>query len=197
MSTKDAPADVQVVRVKRKIVKVTVEGIAPLLVNAVPEHLLEDIWRKQHGLPPIEREVSPEDEYESSIYRLSNGEPCFPSRGFKKGMVRAGKYVDGVAMIDVSVAVHVLGDMCPLRAEFAPYRDKERNIRNQLVPVIYPRADEWEADLTVLYVTKIFSEDGVINLLYNAGLLAGVGRRRPELGGQFGMYDIKEVQVTQ
>jgi len=189
--------EMKVYKLKKEPVKVTVVGVSPLLCNKIPPHTLEDILFKTCGLPiPDRPKPTMEQLYEWSLYRHPDPDTefGFPARAFKSAMVRTCKIVDGVTMKDAESAFHVLSDTLPLRGTPERFDTHERNYKKQIIAVTYALFPKgWEIDLTILHTLKVINRDSVINLLFNAGSWAGIGRRRPELGGTNGTFEIKSI----
>lgn len=192
---------IEIRQFKRETVKATVVGTTDLLTHNIPPHVIESIRRKNEGLPEIQMERTSADQlYEWAIYRHPDPdiEYGFPARALKEAMVRVAKPIKGLAMKDMRSALHVLGgDRLPLRiSKPSRYDCHERNPKSKsIIPVTYACFKAgWEIDLTVLFHTIMISRESVINLLHNSGMWSGIGRRRPELGGTNGMFEIKSVK---
>lgn len=190
---------IKIVPFKREVIRCTVSGLSPLLTQPIPDPVIENIRRKACGLPTIPVKPTYEQLYEWCLYPHPDPdiEYGFPAYAFKQAMVRAAKPSPDVAMVDIKPAIHVLGDMAPLRGEHSRFDSHERNRNGQVVAVTYALWENWEADLKILHIVNAVSRENVINLLGNAGIWSGIGRRRPQAGGTNGMFEIMNVEVEE
>lgn len=170
----------------RAVMSATVIGTSPLLCDnpqtaGDPQHETEDPLLDHAYLRGV-------DETGQLLYG-------FPSIAFKKAMKRAAAtHLHGITGTQVSGTVFVLGILSPLRGEPELYRTKARNPEGQLVDAAYALFDTgWEIDLKIQYVRTPktpWTREGMVNLLFNAGQLCGVGIGRPEKDGSFGMFTV-------
>lgn len=59
---------------------------------------------------------------------------------------------------------------------------------------IFPRIDEWEADVTFHVLADEITEDVFEEHIRQAGAFVGIGRFRPENGGFYGRYEVKKIK---
>jgi hypothetical protein len=182
----------QVKVIKRRVIRLTVEGDTDLLTNRVPDHVLDEI----HGRPVDQPdETTYEDRFEQSIYFRPDGSYGFPARAFKSAMVKLAEQhlSNKIPGTKVKGTVFVLGNLVPLyNAEPERFDTEERNRSGQLIAVTYARFPAgWRCDLVVQYIptqTMPWNHNHITNMIYNAGQLIGVGRRRPQCGGLNGTF---------
>jgi hypothetical protein len=176
--------------VERHIVRVRVIGETPLLTNRFNPGVLNN--------PPDEVE----DEFLESLYlRPNDGGYGFPAMAFKRAMIRTAmthlKSLDGT---QIKGTIFSLGDLVPLTgSEPERYDTHESTPQKKKVKVVYGRFWPWECDLVIQYVRTSetpWSKTDVLSLLYNAGQLAGVGRRRPEGGGSNGIFTVGDAEFV-
>lgn len=168
-----------------------VEGITPLLCDALSEKSKDAIEREAQNKPgaPKNAPRDPEQEWRDCLYHMDNGKYGFPAMGFKKAMVTAAKVnMQGAAM---QRAFNVVGHLFEIRgSEPEKHTDFVRN--NKARPVKYRAAfAKWEITVQLVYDAQVVSIDQLVNLLNRAGFGVGVGSWRPEKGGQNGMFKIK------
>ena len=53
---------------------------------------------------------------------------------------------------------------------------------------------DWEADIPVKYNSNAWSIEQLINVFNVAGFASGVGEWRPQKNGNFGMFQVTQVQ---
>ena len=84
----------------------------------------------------------------------------------------------------------IMGDILPI--------DGDHQMREDIVRLGGRTADlryraefpEWKITLTIRHNPRIISQEGIINLLENAGFGVGIGDWRPEKSGSHGMFQV-------
>lgn len=193
-SLADSKAEtVSVPAVNKKIMKLTVEGISPLMTNN-PESMLNALESSQTGAAKAKR--APKDPklcYENAFYRLSDGRPGIPASAFKKAAVAAGRFLDDFKMTEIRGAFHVVpeeGDLLVISGK--PVMDRRKvGVQGKADLRYRPRFDEWECSFNVIYNSNFITPAQIANLFENAGFGVGVCEWRPEKNGSFGMFKLK------
>lgn len=198
------PTKVEPIRIKVpivKLLKVTVVGTTPLVTHAWGKKMgaLEEAQAaKDSGTAPTrQRKVrDPEAECRDAMYWIGS-KPAIPAVAFKRAMVGACRYVEGLDMVYARGLFFVLGELLPIKAKWKMRKDAVR------VPPKTGSADiryrpefatGWEVELVIQYNANLLSEQQLLNLLALSGLHQGVGEMRPsarEKDFTFGMYTIK------
>lgn len=187
----------------RRILKVDVEGVSPLLMNrfydekrAELEERYEQGGRtKTKDTRRMARDVP--EEIEKKLHKFSDGAVGFPASGFLKGMVEVAVYFDGMNKKRVMGAVRVIGsekNLVPI-----DYKDTTVNITwgrqsgiNRAPHTIYrPEFREWSCTLEISYDESLISPEEIVNLLNVAGEHMGIGDWRPQNMGSYGIYRVK------
>lgn len=207
--------DVSKLMVKPKTLKLTIIGTSPLIVHNFGAKAIKMILDKQIGAAkPARAKKVPFDDFKESLYilndkkvsklpKLESGDSwkfmpeCFgfPASGFKKAMVAACGFVDGVPKSKIRGLVHIHGNWLPIRykklvmrqdtVRVGPFGRKVADVRFR------GEFQDWEIDLTVSYNENVLKADVIAMLLNNAGFSIGIGEWRPEKDGSFGTFAIK------
>jgi len=179
-------------------ITLTVKGMTPLIVHKFGDKSRKQMEDKQQGKAQHKKEAKdPQAEFRSSLYVINEkkGIYGFPASGFKKAMVSACRYAEGVTMTKALGAFHVLGDLLPIKGA-------KPEMRTDVVRVgkfgaktsdIRYRGEfkNWSIDVEILYNARVVNKQTLAHLLHLAGFSVGIGEWRPEKGGQFGMFELK------
>lgn len=186
-------------RIERGRITVTVEGTAGLIVRRWSEKAKEMMLATmQQAKTRTKREPrNPEADFESSMYRFSDGGHGFPAVAFKAAMVDSARLFDGVKMTELRPALHVLGEgpdqLVRLILNHDP-RMREDSVRVGMGSAdLRYRAEysPWSADLVINFVPRLLSAESVIAIVDAAGL-GGVGEWRPSKAktGIYGTFQV-------
>jgi len=173
-----------------------VVGISPLIVHKWSAKAKREILEKQMKKAKTGKEAKkPEQDYEDSMYRMSNGGGCgFPAIGFKLSAVNACRLVDGFPMTSARQMFFVLADEGDLVKIYGEPRMREDMVRvGRGVADIRYRAEfpEWSAKLRIDFDARVISAEQIANLFALAGHSVGIGEWRPEKDGDFGRFRIE------
>ena len=188
---------IEVRRVEMEIVNIPIWGVTSLISHNWSDEAIEDMERKQMGLPPIIRgPKNPEQQYRDCLYVIDEKEKRygFPSDGIKKAMVQAGGRLANAIMTKLRTNFFVLGDLTEIISKNGPSMRRDMVRLGGKTADIRYRAEfkEWRMIVGIKYFNKIISQSKIVNLLYNAGLGLGLGDWRPERGGTHGMWRMTE-----
>jgi hypothetical protein len=188
-------AELQTIKVERVTVKI--KGLSPLIMHRWSEKARREMLDKQMKKTVKKEAKSPEEQYESSVYRMDDGEIGFPADAFKKAMIRGAKQI-GMVMTDARTSFFVHGTYCSKDDRELVAINGEVRPREDMVRLNGATADirfrgqvaSWSADLNISYNSSITSFDQIVNMLHAAGYGVGVGEWRPEKDGTFGRFEV-------
>lgn len=171
-------------------IAIRVVGVTELICHKWSEKAIRMMLDKQTGKATAGREhKNPQQDYEDSLYKLSDGTYGFPTIAFKSAAVEActslGKTITKVM---ARQAFHVDGEF--VRIEGTPrMRQDMVRVGNEVADIRFRGGfEKWSAVLNVMYNARVLSAEQVINLFNLAGFAVGVGEWRPERNGQFGRF---------
>jgi hypothetical protein len=207
--------DASQLMVKPAVMTVKVVGLTPLLVHNFGAKAIRMILDKQTGKAKAGPRAlkDPFEDFKESLYlidakrvpkkRLEPGQHWpfvkdtfgFPASGFKKAMVSACSFVEGIPKTWVRGLVHIHGDLLPITYEklvmrqdtvrVGPFGKKSADIRFR------GEFHSWSVELRISYNRAAVSPEQIGMLINNAGFSVGVGEWRPEKDGSSGTFAIE------
>lgn len=206
--------DVSKLMVEPKVMELTITGLTPLLVHNFGAKAIKQILDKQTGeAKTIKAKKDPFADFVESLYiinekrvpktRLAPGDSWkyipdtfgFPASAFKKAMVAACSFVDGIPKTWVRGLIHVHGDNLPIvydklvmqqdTVRVGPFGRKVADIRFRGC------FHDWSIKLRISYNANAIKAPQIAMLLNNAGFSVGIGEWRPEKDGSYGTFAIK------
>lgn len=194
-------------KVAKETLFVPITGTAPLIMSKFSEKAKRKMLDAQQGRKHLKELRNPEDEYERSMYRYSDGGYGFPATGFKLATVSAARfYGKDVSMKGLLQFMFFTGEFSDVEGQQLVRIDGEPKMREDMVRLSGPsrsadlryRAEfrDWSARLEVTYVTSSLSRESVLSLIDAGGMGVGVGEWRPERKGDFGTYTIDETRTV-
>jgi len=179
------------------VVKVTVEGLTPLVMNAWDEETaqeIEDIHGGKGGSKRAKRRpLDPQEEFERARYRDKDGNDLIKAAAFKEAMVSAIRNIDGLSMVGTRPVFWVDGNFLTIKAEEPEMvRDRVRynNGRGATGNAYRPYYWPWEVNLKVTFRPSKITTEQLLYVLQEAGWV-GVGAWRTECKGDKGRFQIK------
>lgn len=194
---------IELKRIELETIVVPIVGTSELIVHNWSEKSKRQMLEKQMkpGTRAKKEPKVPEEDYEATKYKTPEGKDAMVTTAFKRAMVDALRYFDGVSMVLGKTAFFVEGEFVELEGES---RMREDMVRNETgVADIRYRAGypEWRTKLTITYAKTILTKESVISLVEAAGQTQGVGDWRPsskKTTGPFGRFMVdtsREVEV--
>lgn len=196
-------------RPKQMFVELEIEGISPLLMDAMSEETVEDVLIRRKR-SPVQTDLTREERCEPKFYRDPENPEAFgiPAENFMAALREAGRKVK-VGKSQVSTAkTTTLYSFLSVRENFlrltqqkwVPDVRRGRMDDGTTVGITRPKFPTWgfkvtlEVDLTEEGIT----ENTIRELIRIAGNQIGLGAFRPQKNGPFGRFritkwDAKEV----
>lgn len=200
--TVKAPETVDIPRIERQVVPVTVVGISPLLMKAFDEKTKAQLEAASTG--KVEKKTrgnrpprDPQDEFQRARLLNEKGQDCVPARYIKAAIVTAG-VLGGISKPTIRGTLYVTGpngeELLPIRGDKARLRMDWGRVKSGMtkVPMQIYRAEhvKWALDFHVEFEPAIIPHARLINLIMRAGLSVGLCEWRPEKSGDLGRFEI-------
>jgi hypothetical protein len=185
-----ADAVIELPQLDIQTVKITVVGDSPLIMHKWSEKAKEMMLAKQMKKATQGRIAKdPDQDFEDSIHRMADGQPGFPSIGFKAAAVTACTSIAGMTKVAARQAFHISGELVQILGSIPKKRQDMVRVGMGTADIRY-RAEfwPWYAPLEISYNTRALSIEQIMNLLNTAGFGVGVGEWRPERDGQYGRF---------
>ena len=200
--------EVRMLPLEVEVFEVKIRGIGPLVCHAFDAKNIKQIEDKQQGKAQGPRKSKDPDAERKACYYMMPGSPPPETKGakygikacgFKKALVSACRYVDGISMALARGAFFVLDDgggLVQLRNHSEPVHRTD-TVRIGIPPrttldIRYrPDFTEWEATLKIQFDRSVISAEKIINLVARAGFHIGWGENRPEKSGDtWGRWEV-------
>lgn len=165
-------------------------GTSPLIMHKWSDKAKKEMLDKQMKKTKTAKLAKdPQADYESSMYRDSDGDPCFPSVAFKSAAVDAAISMD-LKKTNMRQSFHVLGEMVKIVGEPSMREDMVR-VGMGTADIRY-RAEfkKWSCVLDIRFNAAMISVEQIVNLFQSAGFGIGVGEWRPQKNGSYGMFEV-------
>jgi hypothetical protein len=186
-------------------VRARIQGITPLLLNAMSQEQLLAIRNKVKPAKSAAR-PSPREEAAGKVHRMPDGEPHIPVAMLMACLIGAGQFVrlDGKRQVS-TVKSTVLPGLLTIDDRWLPLVPGEWEVdiaqgRNpnggEAVCIIRPRFDEWGFDVTISVDQRQVALGVVREIVDIAGQRVGLGDFRPKCKGTFGRFVVSRWEVA-
>jgi hypothetical protein len=183
--------EVAIVPIKFGILQFTLVGKTDLLSNQFSKKNRDQILGIQTGDPKERKKRDPAKEVEDAKYKLADGRCAFPAAAFKKAMVEAAPYLEGMDKKLVKGSIQIQGELIPLKY-------KKQIVNESLVTLgsgskdlrFRPQFQGWSVELWIKYNRQQITSQQIANLLNLAGFHIGVGDWRPQRSGSYGQFEV-------
>jgi hypothetical protein len=184
---------------ERRALRLSVQGVTPLLTDRIPDHVLEDIRRKQEGKTAIPRPKRDQRQvFEDALYVIDAEKQRygFPCHGFRKSVARAAqRFNKGVTLVQMYGLIQVPDGLFEIQAPAPVLTEMAgRNMKRDLIPLIRPLFMPWKMDVEMTYSYPGITDEQVVNLVNLAGATVGIGAARVECGMTYGQFQVAEVR---
>ncbi len=138
----------------------------------------------------------PLGEFRDSIYmNRDQTEPAaihLPPDAFQKGLASAAIDLPGLRMAQILRLVTIKSTQINLFGIPQMRMDVVRMADISHTPDIRSRAifPEWACTIEIEFVSSLIKQNQIINLLAAAGVIVGIGDRRPQKGGAYGKFQV-------
>jgi hypothetical protein len=186
------------------LIRSRIEGITPLLQNAMSQEVLLAIREKakkaKNAAKPTLRE-----EADAKVHRMPEGQPHIPVYMLMSCFIGAGQFVrmDGKRQISTAKST-ILPGLLTIEDRWLPLQPGTYEVdiaqgRNpnggEAVCIVRPRFDEWAFDLTLSVDQSQVSLAVIRELVDIAGSRVGLGDFRPKCKGTFGRFKVVKWEI--
>jgi hypothetical protein len=178
-------------------VHVTIEGIAPLIVNRFHEEAQEEATSGVHAR---RERPGPEEDATMRLYPQNGHGNTIPAENLRQSViVAAGRTKLGrrAATTDTAAAVYIFPEMLDLQGEWhvdsravVIPATKGRILRHR------PMFNTWSVEFDMQINIDLIPERTVKEILSNAGALVGLGDFRPARKGPYGRFQITSWEIA-
>lgn len=193
-------SEIQIESLKVGRITVWIRGTTPLICNRMAGKAMRDLLNPKGKKTLAEKQQTlkhdPVNEYRNSMSVRSGDGPTrllLPSPAIKGAIASAALETPGTTRAQIGRLVWVDGMYCDLYGVPKLHMGIVRSADINKTPDVRTRAiiDEWCVPATIQYVRPQMSDNTMLQLLANGGLIIGVGDFRQEKGkGNFGQYQI-------
>lgn len=182
--------------INAKLIKITIEGISPLIQHKWSEKAKGQIRDKGLGKKTKEREPrNPKEESKNATYFTANGKFGLPVLAIKSAIISAAHKDLGIEKTLVRKALFIKGDkilMIEMKCATPVIREDCVTVGMGSADLRYrPEFSEWSADLAIEYDADLLQPQDIVNLTNRAGFGVGLCEWRPEKNGDFGRFRVR------
>lgn len=187
-----------------KTVKVTIEGVTPLLMNRFTS---ESEIKISSGVSAVSQgdKGTPREQAAKTAYMDEQGNLYVPGPNLFRSFIDAGKFhKNGKSKVTTKKSSLVTAGMCLNDIVLSLNTKKfEVDSRSVVIPATggrimkhRARLDEWKLSFTLEIDTAIFTAEFVRILVDDAGKKIGLGDFRPDRKGPFGKFVVTKWRVA-
>lgn len=173
-------------------------GTSPLLINKYADSEMDALSPGSQVSPRL-KDFSAE--FAGKLHLDDQGRPCFPASGLLKslGAAASGKgWFGSKSKINKKLilgSLMMVDHLIPLEFEdLTAFRNMvvNKNAGGSAVVSIRPQFWPWSMDVRIEYDSGSISIEQIAQVFWRAGMSIGIGSWRPEKGGTFGRFKIRE-----
>jgi hypothetical protein len=190
--TKKTQENIQIKKLNKVNVVVTIRGMSPLVVHAWDEKAKQMMRDKGSGAAKQPRQVrDPKALFEAAKYKNSKGEDCIRSVSIKSAMAEAATLVPDLTKKRVYAAVYIPGELLPIEYETCTMDESLVRVGMGTADLRYrPKYEGWSINVPLIVAVDLLSLEQVYNLLDMSGFSIGINEHRPACGGDWGRFEV-------
>ena len=169
-------------------------GDTPLLQEKMSEKIRQQLKDMVEGKGKEKNKTrNLSEEVEEKIHRDDKGNVCFPTSGFKKAMVEAAPYLQGMDKKKAKGSFFIIGESVPIsykKQVTNKAMGRDSGINRAPREIWRPEFQDWSCVLTIKYNEQQITPNQIVELAKLAGFHIGVGSWTPQHSGQFGMFSV-------
>lgn len=182
--------------------KARIDGVTPLLQARMSEEAEQSLSGETSAVKK-KREL-PRDAAERHAYRDKDGCLVMPASAVPAMLRIAGKnhkqrtnkrslmylIAPGVRMTEAFISLYDQDGKKARSFEVDSRTGVNHNARGARILIHRPRLDAWSSEFNMRVNVGVIDPEQVLQLLTEAGVIAGLGAFRPERNGEFGTYQV-------
>lgn len=186
----------QIKPIVRKAITLRIQGTSPLVMHQWSEKAKRMIREKHAGKKSKNRDIrDPEQECLDATYVTEDGKFAIPGMALKRAFISAAHKDIGIEKTLVRKALFVRIEdpdgLIPIEAKAPIMREDVMRVGMGSTDLRYrPEFKEWGAVMTIEFDAELLTENDVIALVNRAGFGVGILEGRPEVGRDFGRFEI-------
>ena len=198
MATKKSDTDIVISKLEMETLTVKIRGTTGFISNRMPPGAWSTLLIG--GKKKVDRtslKHDPHQEFVDSMAVEWDWHPFshvqFPAVAFKKAMATAALVSPDVNKTDIQRLVSMADENIPIFGVPKLRMDIVRQAGMNRTPDVRTRAffPEWGTEVTIKFPHKLLPKASILNLLFNAGEMCGVGDFRQEKGsGGYGAFEL-------
>ena len=170
-------------------------GTTPLLMERMSEKVQQSLINTMEGKGKEKKQNRDfQAEVGEKIHRTEDGKPGFPASGFKKAIVEAAVYMDGMDK-KLAKSIVIVGNVVPVTYKKMitnKAMGRDSGIRRAPRPIWRPEFTDWGCKLRVRFNSSLITPDQVVNLFKLGGFHIGIGGWRPQCSGSYGTFTVAQ-----
>jgi hypothetical protein len=200
MANKNVETTIEVESLDTGVIEVWIKGRTPLILNRMAGKALRELLNPRGRKTKAEREQmlkhDPVSEFRNSMTVRKGDGPTrlvFPAPAIKGAIATAALETKGATKAQIGRLVWVEGQSCDLYGVPKLHMAVVRSADMNKTPDVRTRAilPEWCMRARIQYVRPQMTEQTLIQLLCNGGVVVGIGDFRQEKGkGNHGQFDV-------
>lgn len=198
MEKKSKKVAITIKPIEVKTMDLKLVGTTPMLQEKMSEKIREQLKNLVTGKGKEKNKNRDlELEVKEKIHKDSRGNIGFPASGFKKAMVEAAPYLDGMDKKKAKGSFFIIGN---LEGDLVGIKYKKQTINkavgrdsgiNRAPREIWrPEFKDWNCILNIKYNSMQITPEAIVELAKLAGFHIGVGSWNPQHGGSFGTFTV-------
>lgn len=175
---------------------IVLDGMSPLICHAwsqkARQQMLDAQMKKATKAGRAAKD--PQQDFEDSLYPMPEGSAHpygFPAVAFKAAAVDACSQVAGVTKVEARGAFHVEGELLGIDGTPTPREDMVRIGMGTADIRFRGEFRTWSVEVPIVFNPRVLSLEQLANLFDVAGFAVGVGERRPQKDGSYGMFRVR------
>lgn len=196
----------QIKPIVRKAITLRIKGTSPLVMHKWSEKAKGMMRDKQAGKKTKNRDArNPEQECIDATYMTHDGKFAIPGMALKRAFISAAHKDIGIEKTLVRKALFIQIEdpdgLIPIDTAPPVMREDMMRVGQGIADLRYrPEFKRWSSIFTIEFDAELLTENDVIALVNRSGFGVGILEGRPEVGRDFGRFEIDQsykVKVVQ